>query len=283
MNNQNMKSMMIAAVILVMTVSFASVHFYRQAREAVETKTEAEKTVVELRQKVQLLQEKIEPAAVPEAPEVLKVDQDTTVRDLEERIKAKDEQIVMLHAMLATNQAPATPPQPEERRSWMDDLRENDPERYKEIRERQETARQAAKYEIAKKAAHFLQRDDASMTEAEAEQYARMMNLLTESLRLTEKLNADLPRDQRWDIARSLRENMRDLSPMLESEREKEFYQIGKDMGYSDDDAVAFASYIREVVDLTSVQSIFRSSMQAMGGGWGGRGGGGDGPGTRPD
>jgi len=279
----NTKLIVAIAAVLFVAISSASVFFYRQAHEAIDTRVEVEKTVVELKRKVQQLQAKTTDAAaaMPEAEEVLTVDQDAVVRGLEERLKAKDEQIVMLHAMLATNQVSSAQTPPEERRSWMDDLKVNDPERYKEIRERQESARQAAKYEIAKKAAHFLQRDDSGMTETEAEQYAHMMNLLSESLNLTEKLKADLPREQRWEIARSLRENMRDLSPMLESERDKEFYQIGKDMGYSDDDATAFASYIREVVDLTSVQSIFRNSMQAMGGGWGGRGG--DGPGNRPD
>jgi len=285
MTDRRMKLVGVICAVLFAAISFASVLFYRQSREAIVTRDEAEKSVVELKRNIQRLQHKTTTAtaAVQEAEETLTVDQDEVVRGLEERLKAKDEQIAMLHSMLATSHVAAVQTSPEERRSWMDDLKVNDPERYKEIRDRQESARQAAKYEIAKKAAHFLQRDDSSMSETEAEQHAQMMNLLSESLNLTEKLKADLPREQRWEVARTLRENMRELSPMLESERDKEFYQIGKDMGYSDHDAAAFASYIREVVDLTSVQSIFRNSMQAMGGGWGGRGGGGDGPGNRPD
>lgn len=168
---------------------------------------------------------------------------------------------------------------PVERRSWMEDLQASDPERYKEILERREQARQEARYDIAKKAAHFLQRTPSNVSEEEEAQYTYMMELLSDSLKLTEQLDAGLPGDERREISHSLRENMRELSPLLEGERGKEFYKVGKDLGYSDADAEAFASYLTEVVDLTSVNSIFRSAMRGMGG-WGG-GGGGPPPGDR--
>lgn len=278
MNNHGMKIWLaITSLAAVVGVSSAVV-FYRQARGNPGLESDRESTVIE-NAAVQVVSVPAGEAPVNEPAVVatdVMVDRDAEIRQLEERLKAKDEQIAMLHNQLTLAARPVSTATnaPGERRSWMDDIRENDPERYKEIMERRETARQAAKYEIAKKAAHFLQKDDSAMSDTEAKEYARMMDLLTESFKLTEQLNAELPREQRWEIARNLRENMRDLSPMLEGERDKEFYQIGKDLGYSDEDATAFAGYIREVIDLTSVQSIFRNSMQAMGGGWGGRGGG---------
>ena len=127
---------------------------------------------------------------------------------------------------------------------------------------------------MAKKAAYFLDRDVDTMTEDEAAEYTHMMDLLTETLALTDRLQSDLPRDERREAMHDFRHNLRDLAPMLENERGYEFYQIGKDLGYTDDAAESFATYLTEVVDLTSVQSIFRNSMREMGG-WGGRG---DGP-----
>lgn len=161
------------------------------------------------------------------------------------------------------------------RRSWLEDLQTSDPQRYQEILARREQARQEARYDIAKKASYFLQTPTDGMTEVEAEEYARMMDLLTESLKLTERLDAGLPQEQRRELVGDLRDNMRELSPLLEKERDKEFFQVGKDLGYTDADAQAFADYLTEVINLTSVNQIFRSAMRGMGGG---RGGWGDGP-----
>jgi len=161
------------------------------------------------------------------------------------------------------------------RRSWLEDLQATDPERYQEIVARREQARQEARYDIAKKASYFLQTPTDAMTDAEAEEYARMMDLLTQSLKLTERLDAGLPQEQRRELVGTLRDNMRELSPLLEKERDKEFFQVGKDLGYTDADARAFADYLTEVIDLTSVNQIFRNAMRGMGGG---RGGWGDGP-----
>lgn len=224
-------------------------------------------------------------AAAPVQPSVSDdraVAEAARVADLEARLAERDAEIAALRA--ATNRIAAaslvvadaastatnTP-----RRSWLEELQASDPQRYQEIIERREQARQAARYDIAKKASYFLQTPTDGMTEAEAEEYARMMDLLTESLKLTEQLDAGLPQEQRREIVGELRDRMRELSPLLEKERDKEFFQVGKDLGYTDADAQAFADYLTEVIDITSVNQIFRNAMRGMGGG---RGGWGDGP-----
>ncbi len=220
-------------------------------------------------------------APTPVLP-VVHSDWDTNqVAELQAKLAAQEQELSALRSAASNAVVAAAAPvipdamppvatnAPDRRRSWMEDLQANDPERYKEIMERREQARQEARYDIAKKAAFFLQQPSESMNDAEAEEYTRMMNLLTESLKLTEKLDAGLEGDDRREIMRSLRDNLRELSPMLETERSKEFYQVGKDLGYSDQDAQAFAQYLDEVIDLTSVNSIFRNAMRGMGG-WGG-------------
>jgi len=274
MNKQ--KAAIICALVLAFAGTAVSVVFYQQAQQTKAVAEETEATVVELRQEVQQLQKKtvtVQPA-VDRIEGSLLVDNDETIRDLEARLRAKDEELTMLYARVTEMESAKTnaPPRRGDRRSWMDDLKKSDPERYKEITERRESARAAAKYEVAKKAAYFLDRDTSAMSEQEAEEYSRMMNLFTDTLTLTEKLGEDLPREERRPIMHEFRDNLRDLSPMLDTERDKEFYQIGKDMGYADADAEAFATYLTEVVDLTSVQSIFRNAMGGMGGGRGGQG-----------
>lgn len=277
MNKQ--KSLLVIPLVLAFAGTAVSVVFYRQAAESKAVATESEKAVMELTEEVQKLQAQDADSAEDsnaDTEEGLFVELDDTVQDLEDRLRAKDEELAMLYARVAEMEASKTnaPPRRDDRRSWMDDLKESDPERYKEITERRENARAAAKYEVAKKAAYFLDRDVSSMSDQEAEKYATMMTLLTDTLALTEQLDSDLPREERRPIMHEFRDNLRELSPMLDEERGKEFYQIGKDMGYTDNDAEAFASYLTEVVDVTSVGSIFRNSMRAMGG-WSGRGGGG--------
>lgn len=161
---------------------------------------------------------------------------------------------------------------PEDRQAWLDNLRNEDPVRYQELMERREAARQSTHYELAKRAAHFLYDDQELGTEEEALQRVRMLKLLEESIDLTDKLSTVQSEEQRREIGRTIRENMRELSPLLEAERDREFFRIGKDIGYTDDDAAAFALYVRDVIDMTSTRSIFREGMRAMGGGgpWGG-------------
>jgi hypothetical protein len=213
------------------------------------------------------------------------------VAELESVVAEREAEIARLRGALAAASASAVVVAPTTpgvsltnapRRSWMEDLQQNDPERYQEIMERRETARQAARYAIAKKAAHFLQRDTEAMDEAETEGYVRMMDLLADSLALTEQLDAGLDGEARREISQSLRENMRDLSPLLEAERAREFQQIGRDLGYDEGESEAFAAYLTDVVDLTSVGSIFRGFMRGGGGpgGFGGPGGAGGGGGS---
>jgi hypothetical protein len=198
------------------------------------------------------------------------------IATLEARLAEREAEIAALRAaairplpeVLVTEAVPVATNTP--RRSWLEELQTSDPQRYQEIMVRREQARQEARYDIAKKASYFLQNPTDGMTEAEAEAYARMMDLLTESLKLTERLDAGLPQEQRRELVGDLRDNMRELSPLLEKERDKEFFQVGKDLGYTDADAQAFADYLVEVVDLTSVNRIFRNAMRGMGGGWGG-------------
>ena len=270
--NKQQKIIFIAALCAAFAgISFALV-FRMQARAVTEAATRA----IEMLEEENLaLKQAAEARAAAEQP--VSVEVAPAAAELQATVAAQAAELETLrtNAMIITAVAPvadvaATNPPPE-RRSWMEDLQANDPERYKEIMERREQARQAARYDIAKKAAHFLQRPPGNLSDEEETQYAYMMELLTDSLKLTEQLDAGLPGEDRREISRSLRENMRELSPLLEAERGKEFYQVGKDLGYSDTDAEAFSAYLTEVVDLTSVSSIFRNAMRG-GGGWGGGG-----------
>jgi hypothetical protein len=199
------------------------------------------------------------------------------IEQLEQRLAVRDREVSTLRA--AIQSAVVVPDVirdagEEDRQGWLDSLRTDDPERYQELMERREAARQLAQYELAKRAAHFLFREDELLTDDERSQHERMMALLQQSFELTEKIRVDMPEEERRDMLRTIRQNMRELSPLLENERDRELYRLGKDIGYTDDDAAAFALYIRDVIDMTSVRSMFRGAMRELGG-WGGSWGGG--------
>lgn len=213
------------------------------------------------------------PTNEPVAHEIkLTADPSVTISNLQARVMLLERELATLRAV----SQPIPPSLPAvargtnapEQQTWLEELRAKDPQRYQEVVQRREEGRQSARYEIARRAAHYLNLDKAAMTPEEVEQRERLLDLLHQSLDLTEKLEADLSEEERADIARSLRRNMRDLSPLLDSERERALYRMGKDIGYTDDDAAAFALYVRDVVDLTSVRSIYRNGLREMGG-WG--------------
>jgi hypothetical protein len=156
-----------------------------------------------------------------------------------------------------------------ERRDWMEELREQDPERYAERVQRQEEARQRVQDSFARKAAHFLERDQASMSDAQRADYETMLGLLGDTWQLAERLQDDqTPREERGEIRRELMSNARILRPMLEQERDQQFYELGRRLGYDESGAVQFVDYITEMVEITSFGSIWQ-------GGRGGRGGSG--------
>ena len=85
-----------------------------------------------------------------------------------------------------------------------------------------------------------------------------MTQLLDSTALLTEQLRTELPSDDRRTVMQTLRENMRELNPLLESERSREWYSLGLQMGYKEDEAVVFGDYVNKIIDRTPMESIFR-------------------------
>jgi len=196
---------------------------------------------------------------------------DQEIRVLRRRVIARDREIARLKGSTGTTDGGSTNTA---RQGWLEELKTTDPERYREIVERREQGRQAAKYQIAKRAAHFLSKDRSMLNEEERDQRELMLSLLEESLTITEKIRSDMPEPERREMSRMLRDNLRELYPLLDVERERELMQLGLDMGYPEADAADFVLLVNDILDMTSVSSIFRDSMRQMGGwdGWGRRG-----------
>lgn len=199
------------------------------------------------------------------------------IRVLRRRVVARDREIARLKGVPAP---PDTASTNAVRRNWLEEMKTTDPERYQEILDRREQGRQSTRYQIAMRAARFLANDRASLSEEEREQRAIMFSLLDESLTLAEKIRSDMPEQERREVSRALRENMRELSPLMDLERDRELMQLGMDIGYDEANAADFVVLVNEILEMTSVSSMLRDSMRQMNGweSWGRQGGEARGP-----
>jgi hypothetical protein len=182
----------------------------------------------------------------------------TRIQELEASLAAKDGALAMLRNSM-TNRPP-DPPRWGGRTNWLESLKTEDPKRYEEIMKQREETRRRVNEGFAKRAAHFLNKDNSQLTEEQTAQYNQMLDLLNNTWQLSEQLNnTAIPDDQRRELMGQMRDNMRELSPMLEDQRQREFYDIGKSIGYNDAEAENFVTYLNEVIDITSSRSIFHN------------------------
>ncbi len=147
-----------------------------------------------------------------------------------------------------------------EGRSWMESLKESDPVRFKEMQAVREQTKNQIQNSFAKKSLYLLDRDTSGMDGAEAEEYNKMITLLDNTWRLSEKLQMQgLSRAERRPLMQSVRDNVKQLAPLLLNERDMEFYRTGLKMGYDETQAAQFVDQMNNVIEVTSVQSLYDS------------------------
>ncbi len=264
-----------AAIVVVQATTKAA----RLGREAAAAQAET----AALRQQLQAA------ADTPSAPATAGMDADvwrSRVNRLQEQLAEKDRLIATLRksdepAPVPTDMPPPGPPPGEDRRpgrdrgAWLEEIKQTDPQRYEEIQARRQEARQRRQRSIAEQANYFLDRDTSKMDEDEAAEYKRMLGLLDETWRLSEQMQANLAPEERHDLMRTMHENVDELTPLMEAERDRTFYEIGRDFGYTEDEAQDFVEYLNGIIEVTSMRTIFGGMHGGPGGGgpWGGGGG----------
>ncbi len=191
--------------------------------------------------------------------------EDERVKALEQALAEREAELAELRAQEepvttaaaspeSTERVAAAEPEPVNRRNRMEELRETDPERYAQIQEQRAAFRQRVQDSFARQTAHFLYRDRDQMSTEELEVYDYMLGLLGETWQLTDRMqDPDLERDERRDIGRRLFENARELRPLLEEQRDREFYDMAVQLGYDSDNAMQFVDYINEMIEVTSL------------------------------
>ncbi len=140
--------------------------------------------------------------------------------------------------------------------AWMENMKQNDPERYAEFVRRRDEMRRRVNDAFAERAAHFLEYKTPGMTEQETQAYEDLLGLLEETWRLTEDIRLDLPPEDLRTAMRAIGENVRALQPLLQSERERELRSLATQMGYTGAQAQGFVDHVDSIYEATSARAI---------------------------
>ena len=151
---------------------------------------------------------------------------------------------------------------------WMENLKTNDPQRYAEFQQRRQTMQQNMQNAWSQATNYFMNRDTSKMTQSDLGEYSAMIGLLSQAAALNQQLQSGLPPEVRQQVASDLRSNIVAVAPLLEAERNREYYDAAVALGHSEQDAATMVSYINQITSNTSLRTIIPGVR--MGGGFGG-------------
>ncbi|OGV64955.1 MAG: hypothetical protein A2498_04115 [Lentisphaerae bacterium RIFOXYC12_FULL_60_16] len=154
------------------------------------------------------------------------------------------------------------PPPPRERPrqrgvEWLETMRTNNPERYQAFQQARSNWAQSVQNAWAQKSQFFMSRDTSRMDDAEFEEYTRMVEVMNHTWALGQQLQQEgMLRDERRQVMSTVHSNLVVLAPLLENERDRSIRDLALGMGHTDQDALAFVSYVNRIVSNTSVRAI---------------------------
>lgn len=149
---------------------------------------------------------------------------------------------------------------------WMEVMRTNDPQRYAEMQQVRSNFTQRLQNSWDQKTNYFFSVDTSAMSSSEIKEFNRMLYLLDQSWALNQRLQSRPPQEERRQLATTLRSNVVELTPLLEKERDREYYQVALSMGQSEKEAAQFVTYINQIASNTSVRELFPGFGGRMGG-----------------
>jgi hypothetical protein len=273
--NKNLRNVIALCAVLLLSVSILAVHSNRSADRMAKKAAAAQAEADALRQKLQGLDGTLPAPSSGMDDDIWRA----RVGKLKAQLAEKDRRIASLQKTSDTATAPtdntSTNPVKEERRpwrnrgAWLEEIKESDPKRYEEIQERRKEARENMQRSIAEQADYYLSRDTSVMEEDEFAEYEQMLVLLDETWGLAEQMQSNMPWEERRTIRRTMHDNMEQLDPLLDTERDREFYQIGLDFGYTESEAAEFTDYLNGVIEVTSMRSLYEGMHSGRRGGGG--------------
>ncbi len=171
-------------------------------------------------------------------------------------------------ASVPTNAPPAPP---EGRRSWLERLKTEDPERYAQIQQDREERRQRAAMFFESQLDRLDERYRVAQTRQEVELLEQIADKLVRLDELRQQWTAirELPQEERRAQARELgaasMQTYYDLVRLRVQDRQLQLDQLARQVGYdTETDAATFVTAVQQIFDETDT-----NPMQFMGGGHG--------------
>lgn len=165
----------------------------------------------------------------------------------------------------STNARPSSSRSQRRFSDWVEGMRTNDPQRYAEFQQRRQAFQQEMQSAWTHATNYFLSRDTSRMSDAEQEEYQTMLTLLEQTWTLNQQLQSGLSPEARTQAFATLRSNVTAIIPLLNNERNREYYDAALAMGQSPDDAATMVGYINLISSNTSLRTVLPGVR--MGGG----------------
>jgi len=140
---------------------------------------------------------------------------------------------------------------------WMAAFQTNDPVRYEAFQKRRQEAKERAETAYAQATNYFMFRDTQNMTDADMEEYTRMLTLLEQTRAMTQHMQSGLPPEERRPTMSAIRSNLVALTPLLNNERDQEIFDLAVTMGHTSADAESIVTYVNQISSNTSLRVIF--------------------------
>ncbi|MDZ8119835.1 hypothetical protein [Pontiella agarivorans] len=191
---------------------------------------------------------------VSKEPEIIYLTHNGDTND----ITALKSQLAEKEALLQAFQSNTNRPEQRDRNNRqsfeerMAQMKEEDPQGYAEMIKRREERSSQMRYNLAERTATFMDINTSSMTEEELANHEQLIAQMAQIWEMTELFQDPEAAPDR-ETMREMMEVARDTRPLLETEREVMLKQLGADLGYEGEDAEAFALYIGEIYEATTL------------------------------
>jgi len=267
--NPKTSYILIGAFALVTVICLASAF-------SLSTKNKKAETEIRALQEQIVRMEAFTPDADPE-PQIVYLSEtgDTNELTVLKNKLAEQEELLVAYQS-GTNRPPRAPRESFEER--IAKMKVEDPEGYAEMVARREERQTAMRYGLAERTATFLDLDTSLMTEEERANHELLVAKMARVWELTDAFQDPEAAPDR-EAMRELFTEMRDVRPLLRTERTVMFRQLGTDLGYEGEDAENLATHIENIIDATNIQMPRGGGPRGggqRGGGDGQRGGGGE-------
>ena len=138
------------------------------------------------------------------------------------------------------------------------DLKAQNPDRYQKIMDYYSRMNKRMSQGVEDKMVFFNDLDTTGMTDKELENHQKLLEKLAKMHEATEKAEGSGDAENLQNTMRSQWQNHRELSPLLNNERDFLLMDAGRKMGFTENESKQLKDYVKNAYDVTSGNSMFR-------------------------